>query len=258
MKNIKKDELCKKNELSKKLKIWIAAVIDLVYPRRCPVCGDILKQPKRWGYICPACRRQLSYIEPPVCLQCGKHIEDEEQEYCDDCRKHKKHFIRGYPVFVYDGALRDSVIAFKYKNRREFADFYAGEILRRHGAALRELGADGLLPVPVHRSRYRKRGYNQAELLAQALSERLGIPYYGRELYRVEKTHVQKSLNEKQRQKNLKNAFKRKRNSVKLNRVILVDDIYTTGATVEACTQVLLGTGAERVYYVSICIGQGR
>lgn len=245
----------KKGNWEKNLVRWTEKTIDWVYPRRCPVCGDILSRPKTWGYICPPCRKQLSYVEPPVCFRCGKHIEEAEQEYCDDCRNSEKHFVRGYPVFVYEGALRDSVIAFKYKNKREFADFYAEEIVRTYGDVLKALGAEGLLPVPIHRSRYKKRGYNQAALLAKAVSKRLGIPYYGRELYRVEKTHVQKTLNDRERQKNLKNAFKRKRNSVKLNRVILVDDIYTTGATIEACTKVLLKTGVRQVYYISICIG---
>lgn len=199
----------------------------------------------------------LHYIEPPVCLRCGKHIEDGEQEYCDDCRRIPKHFVRGYPVFVYDNALRDSVIAFKYKNKREYVSFYAEEIMKKHGDTLRALCADGVIPIPVHPSRYRKRGYNQAELLAKEISRRLGISCYSKELYRVEKTHVQKTLNAKERQKNLKNAFKRKRNGVELKKIILVDDIYTSGATIEACTKVLLGTGAEQVYYTSICIGQG-
>lgn len=251
-------EAIKKDKWREALAAWIGKGIDFVYPRRCPVCGDILRRAKEWGYVCPECRRLLSYVEPPVCLKCGKHIDNEEQEYCDDCRSVPKHFIRGYPVFVYDGAPRDSVIAFKYKNKREFADFYAEEIVRKYGDALKALDAEGIVPVPIHRSRFRRRGYNQAELLARGISKRLKLPCYSRELYRVEKTHVQKTLNDKERQKNLKNAFKRKRNGVKLNRIILVDDIYTTGATIEACTKVLLNTGVEQVYYVSICIGQGR
>lgn len=241
-----------------RLTAWAEKGIDFVYPRRCPVCGDILKRAKAWGYICPECRKQLSYIEPPVCLKCGKHIEAEEQEYCADCKNVPKHFIRGHPVFAYSGVVRDSVLAFKYKNKREFADFYAEEIVGKYGDALRALDADGLLPVPIHRSRFRRRGYNQAELIARAVAKRLQVPCYDRELFRVAKTHVQKTLNDKERQKNIKNAFKRKRNGVKLNRVILVDDIYTTGATIEACTEVLLKTGVGQVYYISICIGQGR
>lgn len=233
-------------------------LVDWVYPRRCPVCGDIVKSGKGAGYICPECREELHYVEPPVCLKCGKHIENEEQEYCGDCTSIPKHFVRGYPVFVYDGALRDSVMAFKYKNKREYAAFYAEEIVRRHGQTLQGLDVDGLVPVPVHKSRRRRRGYNQAEILAKELSKRLAIPYYGKELYRVERTSAQKNLNDKERQKNLKSAFKRRRNGVKLKKVILVDDIYTSGATIEACTRVLLGTGVEQVYYTGICIGQGR
>lgn len=232
-------------------------IIDLVYPRRCPLCMNIIGNVYKNGYICARCRTQLPYIAPPFCLKCGKHIGDEEQEYCSDCQRHPKSFERGFPVFSYEGKLKDSVWAFKYKNKREFAESYAEEIMRCHGETLLLLEADALIPVPVHASRYRRRGYNQAELLAEALALRLGLPVYGKELVRVSKTHVQKDLNDKERYNNLKNAFKRQENSVKLDTVILVDDIYTSGATIEACTNVLKGTGVSKIYYTSICIGQG-
>lgn len=233
-------------------------VLDLVYPRRCPVCGSVLRHAKRSGYICPLCRRKLHYVEAPQCLRCGKHIESSEQEYCEDCMRIPKHFTKGFPVFVYEGALKNSLLAFKYKNKREYAAFYAEEIVGRYGTQLAKIHADAWVPVPVHRKRYRKRGYNQAALIAKELSKRTQIPCYEHVLVRIVQTHVQKTLNDKQRYQNLKNAFKCQQNSVKLRKVILVDDIYTTGATIEACTRELLRTGVEQVYYVSVSIGEGR
>lgn len=236
----------------------IEILLDLIYPRRCPVCGDIVRHAKQSGYICPACRHRLQYVESPQCLRCGKHIEDAEQEYCADCERLPKHYIQGFPVFAYEGAVKDSLLAFKYRNKREYAAFYAEEIWRRYHRQLERLGADALIPVPVHRRRYRRRGYNQATLIARELSKRLQLPCYEQELVRTVHTHAQKTLNDRQRYQNLKNAFKRRRNGVELKKVILVDDIYTTGATIEACTQVLSATGVEEVYYVSVSIGEGR
>ena len=233
------------------------SMLDLVYPRRCPVCMDILQGEGKSQGICISCRGALEYVLPPVCLRCGKHVDDEEQEYCIDCRRRNRNYLRGFPVFIYDGAVKDSVIAFKYKNKREFAYFYAKEIMHRYGRELLEIQADGMVPVPAHPSRYRKRGYNQAAVLAAALSREIDIPVYDGELIRVVKTHAQKDLNDKERYNNLKKAFKRKRNGVKLETVILVDDIYTSGATVEACAEILKKTGVQSVYYTSICIGRG-
>ena len=233
-------------------------VIDLLFPRRCPVCGEILSHPKDSGYICPDCRGELSYVQPPFCMQCGKHVEEEEQEYCQDCKGHQRSFVRGFPVFVYDGAVKDSVMAFKYKNRREYASFYAGEMMDRYGEILRSLQVDAVVPVPVHKSRYRSRGYNQAEVLARELGHLLNVPCRSDILVRYHKTHVQKELDYRQREKNLENAFKRVQNGVKLDKVLMVDDIYTTGATMEACASVLKKTGVKKVYYTSICIGTDR
>lgn len=103
----------------------------------------------------------------------------------------------------------------------------------------------------------RARGYNQAELLARELAVRLQAPVYPHYLIRRENTSPQKDLNQAARMKNLKNAFKIGRNKIKLRRILLVDDIYTSGATIEACTRTLLLSGAEEVYYTSVAIGQG-
>ncbi len=218
---------------------------------------NIIPNTRKTGYICPQCKKDLPYVKPPFCLRCGKHIEAEDQEYCSDCKKRPKSFCQGFPVFAYEGKIKDSVLMFKYKNKREFAQYYAGEIITHYGNVLKTLGLDGVIPVPVHASRYRRRGYNQAELLASVLAKELSLPIYASELIRTENTHVQKELNDSERYANLKNAFKRRQDGVKLKKVLLVDDIYTSGATIEACTHVLKKTGVDQVYYTSICIGQG-
>lgn len=232
-------------------------LLDLIYPRRCPMCQGIVKPNPENPRICPTCRERLPYLQPPYCLKCGKEVEGEEQEYCYDCTKLPKHFKKGYPVLRYQGDCRKGMEAFKYHNRREYAEFYAEIIDNRHGAELRELALDAILPIPVHPHKKRMRGYNQAELIAKELSSRIETPCYSKCLMRTVNTVPQKELNDKQRLNNLKNAFLLKENHVELRKVLLVDDIYTTGATIEACTDILLSQGVEEVYYTSVCIGSG-
>lgn len=190
-------------------------------------------------------------------MKCGKEIERKEQEYCSDCIRIPKHYVKGYPVFHYVEPVKKGVAAFKYHNRREYAEFYCETILEQFGESFQELNLDGILPVPIHRHKLRIRGYNQTELLSRRLSRILQVPHYKDLLVRRIDTTPQKELNDKERLNNLKRAFFLRQNDVKLERVLLVDDIYTTGATIEACTEVLLQSGVQAVYYTAICIGKG-
>ena len=232
-------------------------IIDLIYPRRCPVCQGIVENTDRQALICIGCKEKLPYVQTPACMKCGKEIENPEQEYCSDCVRMPKRFTHGYPVFNYVEPLKEGVGAFKYQNRREYADFYVDEIWKVHGKDLLKLNLDGIIPVPIHGRKRRRRGYNQTELLARGLSRKLQVPNYEKLLIRQINTLPQKALNDKERLDNLKRAFFFRENDVKLKKVLLVDDIYTSGATIEACTDALLQGGVQRVYYTSICIGKG-
>lgn len=230
-------------------------LLNLVYPKRCPLCGNIL--PFKSGSVCGECFSQQKRIKPPFCMKCGKTIGDETEEYCRDCIAIPKHYTKGFPVFAYVGGIKEALYSFKYKNQREYADFFAECICAQYGDEIRTLQIDGLVSVPVHPSKKRARGYNQAEVLAKALGKQLELPVYPSYLKRVVNTNPQKELNDKTRMKNLKNAFKIGENAIKLKKVLLVDDIYTSGATIEACTRVLLEADVEEVYYTCVAIGKG-
>lgn len=190
-------------------------------------------------------------------MKCGKMLEREENEFCVDCIKLPKSFDRNYPVFNYDGDIKDSLYDFKYKNQREYSGFYAKCIVERYGKQILEKDIDGLVPVPVHKKKKKIRGYNQAELLAVMLGKLLNIEVYPDYLLRTEATDPQKELNDKERMKNLKNAFIIGQNDVKLDKVLLVDDIYTSGATMDACSRVLYASGVQNVYCTCVAIGRG-
>lgn len=125
------------------------------------------------------------------------------------------------------------------------------------GERMRRWRVQALVPVPIHTSRLRKRGYNQAQLLAEVISSYTGLPVRTDIIARQKKTTPQKQLDEKQRQNNLKRAFKILENDVKLSTIVIIDDIYTTGSTIDAMTAMLHAAGVEKVYYAALAIGNG-
>lgn len=145
----------------------------------------------------------------------------------------------------------------KYCHNRDVAEFFGKALAAEFGDYIRGVGIDAIVPIPLHRKRKRQRGYNQAELIANELSRVCGIPVYPNLLKRVRVTRAQKELNDAERKNNVKNAFQLCKNGVKLNQILLVDDIYTTGATLDAAVRPLLESGAQAVYGVTVCVGRG-
>ncbi len=227
----------------------------LLFPRRCPICHEVVEE--RGELACKVCRTQLSYVRGPFCQSCGKPLLSEEQEYCGDCKRKKHVFRQGRAPFVYDKAMRGSIARFKYGGRKEYAAFYAEEILQNCARTAAFWEAEVLVPIPLHPSRRRKRGYNQAELLAKELSKRSGIPMDSGLLERVKKTRAQKDLNDQERLANLKNAFSIRKGELPYKKIILVDDIYTTGSTMDAAARELVANGAQSVFFLCISVGRG-
>lgn len=242
------------NHIKAFLEYFRQAAADLLFPRRCPVCGGVAMPKGR--LICPACLKQLSFVSSPACMKCGKEIGSREQEYCADCIRRKKSFTRGFALLNYDSRAAVSMAAVKYHNKREYLDFYARAAALRFGKQFRQAGIQVIVPVPVHASRLKTRGFNQAAVLAEKLSAELGIPWEEL-LIRVKKTEPQKSLGSAERLKNLRGAFEAEQEAGKWERVLLVDDIYTTGSTAEICSRALLKTGVKQVFVFAVCIGHG-
>lgn len=234
------------------------AAVDILYPPRCPLCEKILSGPiGRKRLACPECVGKLVLIENPRCLKCGKQLSIEEQEYCGDCARGRHIYERGAAAAAYSDVMQGSVHRFKYKCRREYTSFYVELIMRQCGHLLRQWNVDVIMPVPMYKKKERVRGYNQAALLAKGIGRRMGVEVDCGKLLRVRKTRPMKELNDEERFYNLENAFKIKPDVIKYNRILLVDDIYTTGATIDACAAALKAAGAKKVYFVSLCIGKG-
>lgn len=205
--------------------------------------------------MCRGCRKKIVYIRPPFCMKCGKQLVQKGEEYCRDCQKKMHLYTQGTSLYFY-GSMADSLFRFKYGGRREYALFFGKELYEKRKNWLLSLDADALLPVPVHAARKRKRGYNQAELLAKVLSKYSGIPVAAGLVARVKKTMPQRELGVQERQNNLKKAFKIMKNDVKLDTIVIVDDIYTTGSTVDAIAELLQKAGAKRIYYMALAAGR--
>jgi ComF family protein len=229
-------------------------LIDLIFPRRCPVCDDIV--PIGEGLICDDCKTKPSYIIEPRCRKCGRQLMDDARIFCNDCENKKHIYDYGYALYDYQ-SMKMSIYRFKYSDRCEYAKFYAYDIYKRIGDEIKAMDAQAIIPVPIHRSRLRQRGYNQAELVAKELSRLTGIPMYGKLVKRTKKTVPQKMLNPNERQNNLKKAFNIDSNVVKLNKTILIDDIYTTGSTIDAVAMELKRHGVKSVFFITLCIGEG-
>jgi len=232
----------------------LSLMIALLFPLRCPVCDDIVIP---FGEkICLECIPKLRYVNQPRCYKCGKKLENAEQEYCADCMRGGHRYIRGRALYQYDSAA-PGIYRFKYSNRQEYADFYGEEIAFLLKDFITSVNPDGLIPVPLHRKKLRHRGYNQAGLLAQAISRYTKIPVYDKLIKRQINTMPLKQLNPAQRQNNLKKAFNIIGNDVKLNTVIIIDDIYTTGSTIDEISSVLLEYGITKIYFITLACGKG-
>lgn len=190
------------------------------------------------------------------CMKCGKPLEEETEEYCSDCRKKKHAYAQGKSLYEYHSAA-EAIYRFKYGKRREYAAFFGREMTRHFGRLIDFWQAEALVPVPIHKARRRKRGYNQAELLAEEIGKRTGIPVIKDLVIRCRNTRPLKELKGAERENNLKRAFKIGRNDVKLSTIIIIDDIYTTGSTVDEMAKVLKEIGIDKVYVLTLAIGKG-
>lgn len=230
-------------------------ILSLLYPHVCPFCGNIEVEK-----ICKKCQKKLIYIQEPRCKKCGKPIGNVQKEYCRDCEERIKNgicwFEEGRSLWVHRPPVSYSVYQFKFQNRRVYASFYAEEWQKYYGGIIRRWKIELLVPIPMTRKKERKRGYNQAYLLAKELSKDTGIPVAKNGLKRIRTTKAQKTLSKDQRKKNPAGSFRASEKMKWPESVLIVDDIYTTGNTVNEAAKTLKNAGVRNVFFLTISIGQ--
>lgn len=237
-----------------KSKRFLNIIFELLWPEVCPFCGKVNKTG-----ICPACRKKLKQlsIKNPKCMRCGKPVRHKEREYCYDCAHTYHYYDRGAALWLHKEPVSTSIYQFKYHNQRRFGLYYAEEMTLRYKKLIQLWSPEAIIPVPLHVSRRRARGYNQSWIVARELGRMLEIPVVDELVERVRNTSPQKQQTHKNRKTNLSNAFALKYKLQRVKSVLLIDDIYTTGNTVDGVARVLKQAGVEKVYFLTISIGQG-
>ncbi len=228
-------------------------ITDLVYPRRCPVCDRPLPPGLM---ICPGCTEKLVLIKAPRCYKCGRQVASSSIEYCQSCMQARHIYDSGLALYDYT-SVNKTIYRYKYSGRPEYATFLGREMARHLGPGILAWKPDVIMPVPLHKKKQRVRGFNQAALLAKEVANALEIPYRDDIIERSRNTIPMKELGADERQINLKNAFLLRDNDVKLKCVVIVDDIYTTGSTIDAITSVLKEAGVMKVFFIALSIGIG-
>lgn len=223
-------------------------IVNVVYPRRCALCDEALDA-KEQG-ICAVCKKKTVFIKPPMCFRCGRPV-DKYDEYCVECAK-EKHFFESGRIALSYRQVGESIYRFKYMNRTEYASFYAETMAHCMSQWLEVVKPDGLIPVPLHKNRQKKRGYNQSELLARELSKRIQVPVFNDVILRKKDTIPQKKCDKNQRIINMKKAFIVGENVVKLEKVVIIDDIFTTGSTIDSMAKELKAAGVKKIYFATI------
>ncbi len=232
---------------------------DILYPCRCPICDDVLSIGIKTT-LCLKCIERVERVTEPSCMKCGKPLEDETMQYCYSCKNSQHSYVQGKAAFVYNRSMRKSVAAFKYGTRKEYGRYYAEELVKKYGNWIEKTGAQAFIPVPIHRERYKKRGYNQAKVIADNIAKETDIPVIDDYLIRIKNTEALKELSAAERKISLEDAFLVSETSKLLYRnlrcVIIVDDIYTTGSTINECADTLKRAGVSKVYFLCACIGK--
>lgn len=205
-------------------------------------------------YLCPNCAKKLSIVKEPTCVVCGKPIADPDRACCYDCDRLERSFDQGCALYVYDELMKHSIFMFKERGRAEYASYYAMGLYNRYKERYRDWKIDVLIPVPLTKKKENKRGFNQAFLIAKSLGELLNLPVLDRSVLKKE-GKVQKELDVHEREKNSKKSFILSGNIVQSKRVLIVDDVFTTGNTVHSIAGLLKKAGCEKVYFTTVCIG---
>ncbi len=208
----------------------------------CDICRSELIAPTRYR-LCAKCLEEMPFVGDHICLSCGVKLTD-ESDYCNRCQQNDYKFRLCRAPLLYDGLAKDAIYQLKFGGRKYIA--YTLAALMADEFLKRDMEGEIAVFVPMSPSEEKKRGYNQSELLAREVASRLNIPLLPA-LIKVRDTSAQKRLTGAERAENLKKAFRCIFDEVKDRKVLLIDDVFTTGATANECADVLLKAGARSV-----------
>ena len=236
---------------------WLNAAAAFAYPEVCQLCGDARATPAE-SFLCEECRSRVRFIVPPFCDRCGLPWEGDLTTpfECTNCRGMEFDFSSARSAVIAGGNVREIIHRYKY-NRALWFETFLAELLIRQAAPVLCAGKWNLIvPIPLHSRKLREREFNQAARMARRLGAATGLPVNARLLRRVVPTLTQTRLSRSERMQNVRRAFALRR-PARLNgrHIVLVDDVFTTGATSSACARVLRAAGAVEVCVWTIARG---
>lgn len=222
----------------------------LLFPPRCPFCRKALAETAE-GNLCPDCAREIRWIGPPVCSVCGRpYPAGAGGHRCEACLRTPPFFDRALSLAAYEGPLARAIQRLKYQKEWVLTGPLAG-LMSRH--PWWDETYDSLIPVPLHRRRLQERGFNQAVLLGRQCRKVPADKLKPRSLQRVRHTPPQVDLRPAERERNVRGAFQiRHPRDITGKSIVLLDDVYTTGSTVNECARVLKKAGARRVSVITL------
>lgn len=234
---------------------WLNAGLAFIYPEVCDICSAERATPAE-GFVCQKCREKVQFIAPPFCRYCGLPYDGEitVEFQCGNCRDVRFAFAFARSAVLAQGPVLEAIHGYKYNNRLWFESFLAELLLARALQEIKPGDWDLVVPTPLHPTKYRERGFNQAEQLARKLAKALNLPLRADSVRRVAATPTQTRLDREQRRANMRKAFAPARR-LDGARVILVDDVFTTGATTSACSGALVEAGASSVCVWTVARG---
>ena len=239
------------------VKSWLDAALSFFYPEVCQICGQERALPEQ-GFVGKNCQLEVKLIQRPFCVKCGLPFAGDITSTfeCSNCRDLELYFSRARAAASAEGVVLEAIHRYKYNRALWFEPFLADLLIREAAPQLQQENWDMIIPVPLHSLKRREREFNQAENLARHLSNSAQIPLCCNLLKRVQPTRTQTRLTRRERQENVRKAFAMS-SETRLNgeRIVLVDDVFTTGATTSACAKVLRDGGASDVCVWAVARG---
>lgn len=241
------------------LRAWGQAALDFIFPAECAACKGFSGD-DRVSIFCKTCWDGIQRLDAPGCRQCGRPFlafaaaPGFPEFLCGECQASPPFFDRAISAAFYGGVMKAAIHQFKFSQKTGLGNMLASVILQAIDGKFDPAVYRIILPVPLHRSRYKQRGYNQAELLARHVADAHHLTLMTENLVRVRQTTAQwKIATRRDRRKNVKDAFQvRVPEQIRGQHLIVLDDIFTTGATVNECAKVLKEAGAASVFVVTL------
>lgn len=235
--------------------------LNFIYPFTCENCGKLIRESRGYA-ICDGCMKNIDYISTPFCYQCGKPlsaiVDFEEKALCADCNANKKHIYFNRSIAYYRGTIRKCIHLLKYKKQlkliKPLGEIMVNYLNKSNFYNIKKINL--IIPVPLFEKDYLKRGFNQSALIAKYIADYFNISFSEELLIKKVENASQVGLSKTEREYNVKNVYSVNYSlAEKINSVLLIDDIYTTGATVEACSKELKKIGIKTIFVLTLTRG---